>query len=84
MLGLIPVAPRNTLVIDPDLPGWLPELSLANIRIGSAQVSLRFRRDRSGYTHHEIIEQQGDLRIHRAATGSSGTDRFARFLLEVG
>ncbi|MBV8591365.1 MAG: hypothetical protein JO212_15130 [Acetobacteraceae bacterium] len=83
MLGLLPVAPRNTLIVDPDLPEWLPELSLANIRVGAAQVSLRFRRDGLGYTHHEIIRQQGELRVHRPALGDSGTDRFAHYVRDV-
>ncbi|MFZ3238532.1 MAG: glycogen debranching N-terminal domain-containing protein, partial [Stellaceae bacterium] len=59
MLGLLPLAPRETLIVDPDLPEWLPELSLANLRIGAARVGLRFRRDQSGYTHHEIVDQEG-------------------------
>jgi glycogen debranching enzyme len=83
MLGLIPIAPRETLIIEPDLPEWLPELSLVNIRIGKARIGLRFRRDASGYTHHEIIEQEGPLRLYRSAASGSGLDRFARLLCEV-
>jgi glycogen debranching enzyme len=83
MLGLLPVAPRQTLIVDPDLPEWLPELSLTNIRIGNARLGLRFRRDVSGCTHHEIIDQHGPLRIHRAATHATAVDRFARYVQEV-
>lgn len=83
MLGLIPVAPRQTLIIDPDLPEWLPELSIKNIRVGNARLGLRFRRDASGYTHHELIEQEGRLRIHRPAKGESGADRFTTLMREV-
>ncbi len=83
MLGLLPVAPRHTLIIDPDLPEWLPELSLTNIRIGNARLGLRFRRDGSGYTHHEIIDQQGPLCINRPATHATAVDRFARYVQEV-
>jgi glycogen debranching enzyme len=83
MLGLIPVAPRQTLIIDPDLPEWLPELTLSNIRVGNALVTLRFRRDTAGYTQHEVVEQQGELHIHRPLTWDSGVDRFARSLKEV-
>lgn len=78
ILGLIPLAPRETLIIDPDLPDWLPELSLTNIRVGAARVGLRFRRDAAGYTHHEITDQEGRMRIHRAAASGSGVDRFAQ------
>ena len=77
MLGLIPVAPRQTLIIDPDLPEWLPELTVSNIRVGNARVSLRFRRDTAGSTQHEIVAQQGELCIHRPLTRDAGIDRFA-------
>jgi glycogen debranching enzyme len=72
MLGLIPVAPRQTLIIEPNLPEWLPELTLPNIRVGNARVSLRFRRDPAGSTQHEVVEQQGELRIHRFAHERNG------------
>jgi glycogen debranching enzyme len=84
MLGLIPVAPRQTLIIDPDLPEWLPKLSLSNIRVGNARASLRFWRDTAGSTQHEVLEQQGELRVHRPPTGNIGVDRFARALQELG
>jgi glycogen debranching enzyme len=83
MLGLIPVAPRRTLIIDPDLPEWLPELTLSNIRIGNARVSLRFWRDAAGYTQDEVVAQQGELRIHRTLARDKGVDRFARCVEEV-
>ena len=83
MLGLIPIAPRQTLIVEPDLPEWLPELALNTIRVGKAQVGLRFRRDATGYTHHEVIEQKGRLRIHRLSGNGSGTDRFASVVREL-
>ena len=83
MLGLIPVAPRQTLIIDPDLPEWLPELTLTNIRVGNARVSLRFWRGSAGGTQHEVVEQQGELRILRPLTSETAVDRLARCLTEV-
>jgi glycogen debranching enzyme len=83
MLGLIPVAPRKTLIVDPDLPEWLPELKLSNIRVGRARIALRFRRDKAGHTDHEVVEQEGELRIHRPAASDSGIDRVARSVREV-
>jgi glycogen debranching enzyme len=83
MLGLLPLAPRETLVVDPDLPEWLPELTLTDIRIGEARIGLRFHRDQSGYTHHEIIHQQGRVRIYRPQPCLRGTDRFAEFVREA-
>jgi glycogen debranching enzyme len=83
MLGLIPVAPRQTLIIDPELPDWPPELSLSNIRCGNARVSLRFWRDTTGSTQHGVVDRQGELRIHRPLARDTGVDRFARCLREV-
>lgn len=84
MLGLIPLAPRETLIIDPDLPEWLPELRLTNICIGPTRIGLRFYRDPSGVTHHQIIEQQGRLRIYRSsAKPASGADRIAQLVREA-
>lgn len=84
MLGLIPLAPRETLIIDPDLPEWLPELTVRNLRVGAARIGLRFKRNQSGYTEHEVLEKQGELRVHRSsAQPSGGADRFAQFVREV-
>ena len=60
-----------------------PQLSLTNLRIGNARLGLRFRRDGSGYTHHEIIDQQGQLRIHRPVMHATGVDRCARYVQEI-
>ncbi|MBV9201596.1 MAG: hypothetical protein JOY83_18080, partial [Alphaproteobacteria bacterium] len=76
MLGLIPVAPRQTLIADPDLPEWLPALTLRNVRIGNAQVSLHFQRDASGFTQCEITCQKGELHIYRPPPAEAGADRF--------
>ncbi|HEY1301517.1 MAG TPA: hypothetical protein VGF07_13540, partial [Stellaceae bacterium] len=83
MLGLLPLAPRETLIIDPDLPEWLPELRLDNIRVGSASVGLRFRRDKSGYTQHEIVAQEGRVRVWRPPAGVAGSDNLTRYIHEI-
>ena len=76
LLGLIPAAPWGALIVDPDLPDWLPELTLAGIRVGDASATIRFRRDGSGATHHEILECRGRLRVHRALPRPRGADGF--------
>ena len=82
MLGLLPLAPRRTLIIDPDLPEWLPELELSDIRVGKARVSLRFHRGASGDTEHEITACEGDLRVWRPVSAPvPGADRFVQSLL---
>jgi glycogen debranching enzyme len=62
LLGLQPVAPLDLLIVDPILPAWLPELTLENLRIGGATVTLRFERDRrSGRSHAEVVRKRGTL-----------------------
>ncbi len=64
MAGLYPYAPAHTLFLHPDLPEWLPELTLQHLAIGEARVSLRFHRNpTNGKTEWEVIDQQGKLRI---------------------
>ena len=65
MLGITPLAPAGTLIADPALPDWLPEVTLEGIRVGPARVDLRFRRDASGGTDHEILALSGDLTVRR-------------------
>lgn len=65
LLGLVPFAPMKLLLVDPILPPWLPEVSVRGLRVGDARVTLRFRRDEHGASHHEIVEQDGTLRVIR-------------------
>jgi glycogen debranching enzyme len=65
LLGLLPLAPIGTLVLDPVLPEWLPSLELRGLRVGEARVTLSFRRDAHGRTDWEVLHQQGKLRIVR-------------------
>src|SRR5205085_764093 len=65
MLGLYPYAPLNLLIVDPHLPEWLPELTVSNLRVGEAVVTLRFRRQTSGHSDYEVIDKSGSLHIVR-------------------
>jgi glycogen debranching enzyme len=79
MLGLVPLAPLKTLLIAPELPEWLPDLTLAGIRVGDGRVSLRFWRASSGRTEHEVLAATGDIAVHRAEIGRTerGADGLA-------
>jgi len=83
LLGLLPLAPRNTLIVDPCLPEWLPEVTMQNIRVGQSRAAVRFRREASGHTQVEVLEDEG-LRIIRLpprdAASPEGTDRVAAAL----
>ena len=80
MLGLLPLAPRQTLNVDPSLPEWLPEVTIQNIRVGRSCAGLKFRRDAWVYTEVEVLDD-GGLHIRRLpardATAPQGADRVA-------
>ena len=54
MLGFMPDAPHNKLYVDPWLPGWLPDLTIQDVRIGRHKLTLRFW-PKAGETHFEVI-----------------------------
>jgi glycogen debranching enzyme len=58
MLGLYPYAPLEMLIIDPHLPEWLPEITLRDIRVGKARVTIRFHEKT-----WDVLEKEGTLHI---------------------
>jgi hypothetical protein len=62
-LGLQPVAPLHTLLVDPVLPPWLPEVIVRNLRIGDAIATVRFHRGADDRGHADVLEQRGNLHI---------------------
>jgi glycogen debranching enzyme len=83
MLGLYPYAPLKMLVLDPHLPEWLPELTLRDLRVGKASVTIRFRRRSDGRTTYQILEQKGKLHVVRQATPWSLTSQPAERLRDA-
>ena len=65
MLGLYPYAPLNLLFVDPQLPVWLPEITVGNLRVGHAVVKVRFYRKTNGSSDYEILDQKGSLHVFR-------------------
>jgi|SoiMethySBSTD1v2_1073268.scaffolds.fasta_scaffold00099_25 glycogen debranching enzyme len=65
MLGILPLAPAETLMIDPILPTWMPDIILRDLRVGHAKVSLRLWRDDKGAAKWEVLHKQGTLRVVR-------------------
>jgi glycogen debranching enzyme len=65
LLGMVPLAPIQTLVVDPVLPTWLPSLELRNLRLGGARVSLRFERNKTGHTDWDVTHKSGTLHVVR-------------------
>ena len=64
MLGVYPFAITNMLLLDPHLPDWLPEITLRNLHVGKAIVSIRFYRKGTA-THFEVLEKRGKLHVLR-------------------
>lgn len=71
LLALRPFAPLKLLFIDPSLPEWLPDLTLSNLRVGSARVSLRFHREADGSTGWKVIEKRGTVFVVQQPPESS-------------
>jgi glycogen debranching enzyme len=83
MLGLYPYAPLSLLLVDPHLPEWLPEITLQNLRVGEASVTIRFYRKDGGASDYEVQEQRGKLHVVRQPSPWSLTASFARRLKDV-
>lgn len=85
MLGIVPYAPLGTLLLDPSLPEWLPDLRLERLRVGDAVVTLDFNRRDDGKTEFRVADQEGPLHIVRTenpwslltGTGQALKDRVA-------
>ena len=80
ILGFQPVAALETLIVDPVLPTWLPEVIVGDLRLGDAVATLRFWRDQSGSSHSEVLHKQGTFRVIKQPPPESLTagvgDRF--------
>ncbi|HEV8392740.1 MAG TPA: glycogen debranching N-terminal domain-containing protein [Vicinamibacterales bacterium] len=79
ILGLYPYAPSHLLFIDPHLPRWLPALTVRNLQVGEAVVTIEFRRGRRE-TAYKVLEQRGPLHIIRQASPWSLTEPVGRRL----
>ena len=59
LTGFQPDAPEDRLYLDPDLPEWMPDLLLQNLRVGRRSFDIRFTR-RGDVTDWEVV--RGDKR----------------------
>jgi glycogen debranching enzyme/short-subunit dehydrogenase len=63
LLGILPVGALNLLSVYPVMPDWLPEITIRNLRVGDAAISLRFWRDKNGASKWQILEKRGTLHL---------------------
>jgi glycogen debranching enzyme len=79
LLGIVPFAPFHLLLVDPVLPAWLPEVTVRNLRVGDATVSLRFKRAADGRSRYAVTQKTGELRVIRQAwLQSFAVDKWSR------
>jgi glycogen debranching enzyme len=57
LLGLRPAAPFRSIIVDPHLPEWLPDLRLEGVQVGGAVFDLDARRRPDGRT---VVRTHGD------------------------
>jgi glycogen debranching enzyme len=65
LLGLFPYAAANLLILDPHLPEWLPEITVENLCVGNARLSIHFERKTDGSTDYKVRHLEGDLHVLR-------------------
>jgi glycogen debranching enzyme len=65
LLGLYPYAPLNVLFLDPWLPDWLPNVTIEDMCVGHARISLQFKRESSGQTSYRVLRNDRDLHVLR-------------------
>ena len=70
ILGIVPDAPRGKLYVDPQLPQWLPDLTLFDLHLGRHKFDIRFWRV-GDETRFEVLK--GD---HKAVVRSSFSAHF--------
>jgi hypothetical protein len=64
IIGFQPDGPNNRLFIDPNLPRWLPDLTLRDLRVGEAVFDIRFQRD-GETTAFEVLRGDANAVIRR-------------------
>jgi glycogen debranching enzyme len=83
LLGVYPYAPLKMLLVDPQLPPWLPEITLENVRVGGASADIRFFRKESGGSDYEVLETRGTLHVVRQPSPWSLTASFGERLKDA-
>lgn len=76
LLMMRPVVTLRTILVDPHLPPWLPELTLEGLRLGNATFDLIVRRDRRGGA---VVKARGDhIRVIQQPTLQARRTRLGR------
>ena len=76
----IPYAPSQLQIVDPYLPAWLPAMTIRGLQVGTASVTIEFRRRPTGETTHRVVHTRGTLHVIRQASPWSLTEPLGRRL----
>jgi len=57
-------AHKKSPYVNPELPRWLPDITLHNLRVGESTITLRFWKENKE-TRHEVLALEGDLLVQR-------------------
>jgi len=82
MLGIYPFAPMKMLLLDPELPDWLPQITVRNLHVGKAVVSIHFYR-KGNRTRFDVLDKRGTLHVLRQPSPWSLTANFAERIEDV-
>jgi len=69
MLGFQPDGPANRLFVDPELPAWLPDLIVQDLRIGQQVFDIRFWRE-GEETDFEVLKGDANAVIRRSVVAA--------------
>jgi hypothetical protein len=75
MLGFMPDARRGKLYVDPELPGWLPDLTVLDLRVHRHTFDIRFWRE-GDETRFEVL--RGDPRVVERSRFGTEFDRLRK------
>jgi hypothetical protein len=64
MLGFVPDARRGKLYVDPELPDWLPDLTVMDLRVHGHILDIRFWREGED-TRFEVLRGEPKLVMRR-------------------
>jgi len=77
ILGLRADGSQGRLYVDPDLPRWLPDVTLRGLAVGGSRVDVRFWREEER-SRWEILDRHGDIEIIEQAWGPWRIDEASR------
>jgi hypothetical protein len=67
MLGIYPFAPLRLLaLVHPRLPAGIEELTLHNLLVGNARLTLQFHRREDGSAAHRVLRRRGTVLVAEA------------------